>query len=192
MGKSPFEIKLIENAQKGETHAFELLLEQCDNRIMSLLIQMLGNVEDAQDAYQEVCIRLWKSLPSFRFESDFFTWVYRITFNTSISQRKKRQKHKHYSIDELADNKESASWHPEDAEAKPDQIVTSLELGNQIEKALSSLSMQQRASFILRYYQEFKINEIALIMDCTEGTVKNYLFRATRKLRKLLKPEQVM
>jgi len=187
MGATPEEKQLIQKARHGDVKAFESLIAVYDTRIMGLLMQMLGHREDARDAYQEVFMRVWTGIGRFREDADFFTWVYRIAVNTAITLRKKRTRHRHSSLDQMADNEETPAWHPVDTAPAPDRQLRGKLLGREIEKSLDTLSLQQRAAFILRYYQEFKILEIAEIMGCSDGTVKNYLFRATRKLRRSLR-----
>lgn len=187
MGSSPQERQWIMKARQGDTQAFEMLIAQYDSQIMGLLMQMLNNREDARDAYQDVFLRVWRGMGRFREESEFYTWVYRIAVNTAITQRKRRTRHKHSSLDQMADPDETPTWHPVDEAASPEQLLSGKLLGQEIENALQVLSVKQRAAFILRHYQEFRIAEIAAIMSCSEGTVKNYLFRATRKLRRSLK-----
>ena len=187
MGQSPQEITLIENAQKGDPRAFEALIALYDQRVLGLLIQLLGNSEDAGDAYQEVFIRVWRGLDRFRFDADFFTWLYRIAVNTALSHRRRRQRHRHLSLEQAAMNDEGPVWEPQATGATPDRQLAGKEIGEKIEAALAGLALQQRAAFVLRHYESFKISEIAEIMNCTNGTVKNYLFRATRKLRLALK-----
>lgn len=187
MGQRPQEITLIENAQKGDPRAFEALIALYDQRVLGLLIQLLGNGEDAGDAYQEVFFRVWRGLDRFRYESDFFTWLYRIAVNTAMTHRRRRQRHRHISLDQALDDESGPVWEPRETGAAPDRQVAGKEIGARIETALEGLPLQQRAAFVLRHYESFKISEIAAIMNCTDGTVKNYLFRATRKLRSALK-----
>ncbi|MCK5147207.1 sigma-70 family RNA polymerase sigma factor [bacterium] len=178
---------LIIKVQNGDLRAFDVLVSKYDQRIMALLIQMLGNQDDARDVYQDVFIRVWKSIGKFRFNSSFYTWLYRIAVNTALSFRKRRTHRHHYSLDELKDNREHAQWIPEDSNALPDRQLEGKEITENIEIIIHSLPLQQRVAFILRYYQEFRLKEIAEIMNCTEGTVKSYVFRATHQMRKKLK-----
>ena len=180
------ERKLVHQAQEGNLLAFERLVQKYDKRVLALAFQLVGNTEDAEDVYQEVFMRVYHNLHRFRFESDFFTWLYRIVVNCAISYRKKRHRQQHRSIDE-ADQKDGGwQWIPADIGPEPDVLVINVELREKVEATLDTLSLMQRTVFILRFFQDFKIKEIAEIIGCSEGTVKNYIFRSTQKVRKNL------
>ena len=93
------EVTLIRKAQHGDCMAFESLVRKYDKHVLSLALNMVGNVEDAKDIYQEVFIRAFRSLSKFRFQSEFFTWLYRITVNYSINFRKQRSHRAAFFVD---------------------------------------------------------------------------------------------
>ena len=177
---------LVLQAQQGNLWAFERLFDKYDKRVLSLAYQLVGNRQDAEDVYQEAFMRVYHKLDKFRFESDFFTWLYRIVVNCAISYRKKRERHRHQSIEESTERENGWRWTPTDPEARPDTLVSTLELREQIRSHLEDLPLMQRVVFTLRFFQDFKIKEIAQIIGCSEGTVKNYIFRSTQKMRKNL------
>ena len=177
---------LVLQAQQGNLWAFERLFHKYDKRVLSLAYQLVGNRQDAEDVYQEAFMRVYHKLDKFRFESDFFTWLYRIVVNCAISYRKKRERHRHQSIEESTERENGWRWTPTDPEARPDTLVSTLELREQIRSHLEDLPLMQRVVFTLRFFQDFKIKEIAQIIGCSEGTVKNYIFRSTQKMRKNL------
>jgi RNA polymerase sigma-70 factor (ECF subfamily) len=179
---------LIYKAQQGNAWAFEKLIKSYDRRVLALAYQLLGNPQDAEDVYQEVFMRVYKKIHLFRFESDFYTWVYRIAVNCAISYRKKRNRHVHARIGEADYQETEQTWVPADIEPGPDKKVLDSEIKEQIESSLNQLPLMQRVVFILRFFQDFKIREIANIINCSEGTVKNYIFRSTQKMRKRLAP----
>lgn len=179
------ERNLVHQAQQGDHRAFETLVQRYDQRVIALAYQLVGNRHDAEDIYQEVFMRVFHNITKFRFQSDFYTWLYRIVVNTAISYRKKRTRHSHQSID-AASESEHWHWTPEADTPDPDAQVMNAELKGKIDDTLDNLSLMQRTVFVLRFFQDFKIKDIASIIGCTEGTVKNYLFRGTRKMRKSL------
>jgi len=179
---------LIKEAQRGNVWAFESLIKKYDRRVMQLAYSLVNNSSDAEDIYQEVFIRVYKNLYRFRFKSEFSTWLYRIVVNYCINFRKRKSRTRFYSIDmEKEDSIENWKISLKYENNDPEDIVLNKELSNQINMALDRLSAQQKTVFILRHYQGHKLKEIAKIMKCTEGTIKNYLFRATQKMQTFLK-----
>jgi RNA polymerase sigma-70 factor (ECF subfamily) len=182
------ERECIYKAQQGNTLAFEKLVKRYDRRVLALVYQLLGNVQDAEDVYQEVFMRVYKNIHRFRFESDFYTWLYRIAVNCAISYRKRRNRHIHASIGETGQEKTERIWTPSDSKPGPDAEYIHSEIKAKIEANLDQLPLMQRIVFTLRFLQDFKIKEIANIINCSEGTVKNYIFRSTQKMRSYLAP----
>lgn len=181
------EEQLIKKAQRGNLQAFEDLVHQYDAKIMRLIFNMVNDVEDTRDLYQEVVIKVFKSINKFRFQSQFFTWLFRITINTCLNYRKRIASHSYASLEEY-ETGEQTNWKIVTAmgNQNPEQEVLNSELHLQIQQALDQLSPRERAVFILRHYHGHKLNQIAVIMNCSEGTIKNYMFRAVKKLKKLL------
>lgn len=181
---------LIKRAQRGNIEAFEQLVHRYDRRIMKITLDMLNNVEDARDLYQEIFIRVYRSIDKFRFKSEFYTWLFRIAINTTISYRNKRRKQKiSYRIDDLPDT-ENWRMSRTDSEKNPEEQLLNSELNELILTGLDQLSAKQKTVFVLRHYHGYKLKDIGRLMECQEGTVKNYLFRATKKMRVFLKEYQ--
>ena len=178
---------LIIKAQRGDGSAFEELIYRYDKNVLSLALKFVNNRDDAKDIYQEVFIRVFRSLKNFQFKSEFSTWLYRITTNVCLSFKKKQSKHMAMSINESGDN-ENSEVHtiPADIDSSPEHYVSSSEITEGINNALEKLSQRQKMVFILKNYEGYKIREIAVMLDCGEGTVKKYLFDANNKLRKYL------
>ncbi|NIR51326.1 sigma-70 family RNA polymerase sigma factor [candidate division KSB1 bacterium] len=179
----------IKEAQRGNILAFESLVKKYDRQVLQLAYSFVKNTQDAQDIYQEVFVRVYKNLKRFQFKSEFSTWLYRVVVNYCINFNKRKRRAKYFSID--ADtNSEEESWKItlKGEELSPEKTVLNEELNNEINSAVEQLSDQQKTVFILRHDHGHKIKEIAKIMKCSEGTVKNYLFRATQRMQVLLKP----
>ncbi len=174
------EYELIQAAKAGDNRAFDELIRSHDKRILQVAHGILGNMQDAYDAYQEGVIRAYKKLPSFRFESSFSTWLSRIVINQALNMRKKAKIKRFLSFSSSKDDYREVA---DTSQETPDEIVVRHELSSQIKKSLDLLSDRERAVFVLKHMHGYKLREIALMINCAEGTVKNYLFRGTRKLR---------
>ncbi len=181
------EIRLIRRAQEGDGAAFEALVQMHDRQVLKLARQMLNNLEDAQDVYQEIFIKVFRSLPSFRFESGFSTWLYRIVINQCINYRQWRSRRRFLSFDAHSNAEEQTRYSPPDKNPDPEKETLNKELSREIALAMESLSDKQRAVFVLRHYHGQKLQDIAKTLGCAEGTVKNYLFRATQRMQEKLR-----
>jgi len=179
---------LILRAQTGDHFAFEQLVSSYDRQVLQLAYSMVGNVDDAQDVYQEALISAYRSLPNFKMKSNFFTWLYRIAVNKAINFNRKKMKHPLESItienSDSFDYKRSLSTAQSD---NPEVSVVNNELKEIIEEALINLSSKERMAFVLCHQQGYKIREASELMECSIGTVKSYLFRAREKLKLKLK-----
>ena len=182
---------LIKRAQRGNLPAFDKLVRIYDAKVMKVIYDMTDNVEDAHDIYQEIFIKVFKSINKFRFESEFFAWLFRIVVNSCISFHRKKRNYQIDSLEEyMADDNKYWKIISENSTRNPEQQLLNAELNNEIQISLNKLVSKQRAVFILKHYHGYKLREIAAILDCAEGTVKNYLFRATNKLKKSLQSYQ--
>ncbi len=180
--------QLIINAQKGDMAAFEELVYRYDRHVMNIAKSFRNNDDDAKDIYQEVFLRVYRGLKNFQFKSEFSTWLYRITTNVCITMQSRKKTHE--SIDKEIGHSEDDKTTIADlipSGDKTDDRAVGSNLSVHINKALDALPPQQKMAFTLKFYQEYKIKEIAEIMQCTEGTVKRYLFTATNKMRLQLK-----
>ncbi len=172
-------VSVIRKAQAGDADSFHKLVSIYDHQVMSLALKLIKNEEDAQDIYQEVFMKVFKNLKKFRFESDFSTWLYRVTTNAAFNYSRSKKKHVH--VDSLSDEGEYLPERlPADAETSAgDRQATR----DRIMASVDSLPQRQRTVFILKHIQKLKIKDISNMLDCSEGTVKKYLFRAVEKLR---------
>ena len=149
---------------------------------MALAFQLSKNQSDAEDIYQDVFVKAWKSIKSFRMESEFFTWLYRITVNTFLTHQKKLSRMNIQDSDSDS-GYDLLNW----VSHSPMESEKSEEIYSAVETAVKALPEKQKTAFILKHMQHLKIREIAGIMDISEGTVKKYLFRAMEKMRIELK-----
>lgn len=178
--------ELIQHVQRGDMAAFEQLVNRYDEKVLSIAATYVNNEDDAKDIYQEVFIRVFKGLPKFQFRSEFSTWLYRVATNVCLSYNAKRKRHQLVS---LSDEGNAQDGQPNNVarslkdESSADQSAMDSEISSRVHDAIKQLSPQQRLVFTLRHYEGYKLREIADMMDCAEGTVKKYLFTATRRLR---------
>ena len=177
---------IVEGIKKHDSNVLNFIYNKYFNEIRQYIFKNKGGEEDAKDIYQEVFIRVFRSLKKFQFRSEFSTWLYRITTNVCLSFKKKQSRHHTVSIND--DENENSEVHeiPDGETSSPEQYVSSSEISSRINNALENLSQRQKMVFILKNYEGYKIKEIAVMLDCGEGTVKKYLFDANNKLRKYL------
>jgi RNA polymerase sigma-70 factor (ECF subfamily) len=187
MSQENFEI--IKKAQSGDMQAFESILKIYDRQVMNIAYSFRNSEEDAKDIYQEVFLRVFRALKNFKFNSEFSTWLFRITTNVCITYQRKKSRHVHDSLDKEISNSEEESTKLSDMISggdAADSYATSSELSGHIHSAVNELPPQQKLAFILKHYEGYKIREISTMLNCAEGTVKRYLFTATNKLREKL------
>ena len=181
---------LIREAQQGNTAAFEELVQQYDRAALRLAIHLTGSQEDGQDIYQEAFLRAYRNLPLFRFESSFYTWIYRIVTNLCLDHlRKKNLRGRDVTTFVSPDGKEEDALNcmsDHSPGASPERSLAGRELRRCILRALGRLSPRERMVFELKHYHGLKLRTVARILNTTEGTIKNTLFRATHKLRNQL------
>lgn len=178
------EKKLIELAQQGDQSAFEQLLDRYQKSVYHHALRLLNNPEDAADVTQEVFIKVWRSLPSFRGDSEFSTWLHRLTDNAAIDLLRKEKKRRG---DSSLDDEENPVALPADPSATPHQAAEHKELQETLSDALAQLSEEHRRVLILREVNGLSYDQIGDILSISPGTVKSRLARARTSLAKILK-----
>lgn len=172
--------ELIQQSIKGDFVAFEQLVYRYDRDVLTLAARYTQSSDDAKDIYQEVFLRVYKGLSNFEGKSEFATWLYRIATNVCLTYKSRKKKAVEVSLNEDIDTIDVI-------DAQSQKFDTAADINDQIQVALDKLSPQQKMVFTLRHFQDCKVKDIARMMDCAEGTVKKYLFEATRKMRIQLK-----
>ncbi|MBD3185157.1 RNA polymerase sigma-70 factor [Candidatus Poribacteria bacterium] len=176
---------LVERFQRGELSAFDEIVKRCQKHVYNLAYRFTRNCEDSYDISQEVFIKVFKSLDKLKNTSAFDAWLRRVTVNACMDHLRKQPGEKIFEditdveIRQSVTNKETVN---------PDTPLEDNELQRIISRAVQQLPNKQRKVFILRHYEGLALKEIAEAMDCSLGTVKAHLFRATRRLRKILRP----
>ncbi len=180
--------QLILSAQKGDKQAFEELVFKYDRHVLGIARSYKNSEDDAKDIYQEVFMRVYRGLDSFQFKSEFSTWLFRITTNVCLTHKSRKRDHE--SIDkEIMSEEENGKTLAEIISGDDDVERTTVnkDLLGHVRSAMDQLPNKQKMVFTLKYLEEYKIREIADMMQCTEGAVKSYLFAATHKMREKLK-----
>lgn len=180
---------LIKEAQAGNKDAFEVLVKKYDRKVLTLALRYTRSEEDAKDIYQEVFIRVYRSLPKFEFKSEFSTWLFRIATNVCLTHVERTGKHQ--TVDALEsinpDDEESApALQIVSNDLNPEQNLRNMELKAGIQKAVEQLTGKQKLVFTMKHFEGYKLREIADITGLNEGTVKRYLFDATIKMKNAL------
>ena len=165
---------LVRRSQKGESAAFDVLVERYKERLYATVYHMTSNHEDANDLVQDTFIKAYKSLQSFRGQSSFYTWVYRIAVNRTINFVKRRKNRNQYSLDDLDSSIQSDPDLVEmQSHATPRREVGLNELQEKLNEALQKLSESHRAVVTLHDVQGMTHADIAKVMGCSEGTVRH-------------------
>src|SRR6266700_295480 len=165
--------------QSGDLRAYERLYAMHGAKMKNLARNVLGNANDAEDAVQETFLKVQRSIASFRGQSSFVTWTYRILINTCYDARRSRLRKKEITTDD--DSEETLRIEPRAPGSHP-----SLKMA--LERALGKLTRHQRDVFLLYEVEGFRHAEIAGMLEITEAASKNTLFQAKKNLRETLEP----
>jgi RNA polymerase sigma-70 factor (ECF subfamily) len=188
---APDDRVLIERAQGGDREAFEELVHRYDRDVLRIAMNVLHKSEDARDVYQEAFIKIYKNLDRFRFECSFYTWMYRIVTNVCLDHLRRRSSRPEDQAPEHAANSQGDinstdffdRQQEERASSDPERLMMGIEIGKRISTALEQLTPRERMVFEMKHYQGLKLRAIGEALGTSEETIKNSLFRATRKLR---------
>lgn len=183
------ERELVDRAKAGDQAAFEQLVVDNQNRVYSLALRMLGDPEDAQDAAQEAFLNAWRALPSFKGESSFSTWVYRLTSNACIDCLRRRRRRREVETDSLPALEEEKNWEPADRRSDPALQTEGRMAREAVDQALEALPPHQREILLLRELSGLSYQEIGQALKLDLGTVKSRIARARLALKKILTAE---
>ena len=172
--------ELVKKSQLGDKSAFEELVKRHQDLVFSLSFKLTGNRELANDVAQEAFIRAWKAIDKFRGDSTFGTWIYRITFYTAWTLRKKAKKH--YSLN-IEDTQEPVVI---DEKKDPELVAINSDLSVVLRKALNQIPLEQRIIVELKNIEGRSHKEIADYLDISVTAAKVRLHRAHQKLRNIL------
>ena len=186
------EDELIRRAQAADLDAFCLLAQRFERRIYSLALHYCHNHQDAEDLSQEVWLKSYQALHTFRGESSFYTWLRKITINCFLNHRRARSFRwrgettgvQLFDVEAIEDNKPRRSALADSENALLDRIMV-----EKVMQALAELTSQQRLIFLLKHHEGMTYEEIAKAVGCSQGTAKKSISRAVIKLREHLNVE---
>ena len=184
---APADMELVQRARKGDLRAYDDLVERYQERIYATVYHMTAHHEDANDLAQDTFIKAFNALKSFKGDSSFYTWIYRIAVNKTINFLKQRRNRISLSLNDLDFNVEND---PElvafVSDKTPRRDIALSELQEKLNKAMLKLSDVHRMVVTLHDVQGLSHEEIAKIMDCNVGTVRSRLFYARQQLQAYL------
>ena len=180
---------LVREAQAGNRAAFEELVHRYDRDVLRLALNLMKRTEDARDVYQEAFLKVYRNLHRFRFECSFYTWLYRIVTNVCLDHLRRRQARPEDQAPEVHPAQEDGGTdfferqREHRATLDPERHLLGQEIKAKLAAAMQRLSPRERIVFEMKHYQGLKLRAIGDVLGTSEETVKNSLFRATRKLR---------
>lgn len=188
MSEAQVDQLLVERVQKGEKHAFDLLISKYQHRIISLVGRYVHDHAEAQDVAQEAFIKAYRALRSFRGDSAFYTWLYRIAINTAknwlVAQKRRPPSSdidavdaEHYDMDSRLKDK-----------ATPENELLREEIRKTVYDTIAILPEDLRTAIVLREMEGMSYEEIAVTMECPIGTVRSRIFRAREAIDDKLRP----
>ncbi len=182
---------LIARCKQGERDAFDDLIRLYERRVYNYAFRLCGRYDEANDVASETFLRVYNSLANFRGDSSFITWLFRITTNVYLDEKKRQRARPSESLDEMLDLEEATVVRQiEDPSAGPAEVAENRERSDLLQEAISSLPDPQRMMIVMYHMDGLSYEEIAEALDSPIGTVKSRLNRARLSLREILKPLQ--
>ncbi len=175
------DVRLMHLVSRGDTAAFEELIERHQTLVIGTVARMLGSNSEVDDIAQQVFVRVWKSAGRYVPRAKFTTWLLKITRNLVFNELRRSKRHAHVPM-QMEPEAEDIPIKDETAQA-PDASLLEAELQQAIESAIKELPESQRMAVILRRYDDLSYEEIAAVLDLSVPAVKSLLFRARTELR---------
>ncbi|WP_300329524.1 RNA polymerase sigma factor RpoE [Accumulibacter sp.] len=180
---------LVERAQAGDGQAFEVLFAKYQRKVARLLSRYIRDQAEVEDVSQEAFIKAYRALPSFRGESAFYTWLYRISINTAKNYLVAQGRRAPTSTEVDADDAESFDDAGQLRDINtPESLLQSRQIGETIDAAMAGLPEDLRSAIMLREIEGLSYEEIAEAMNCPIGTVRSRIFRAREVVAEKLRP----
>jgi RNA polymerase sigma-70 factor (ECF subfamily) len=182
------DLAVVARVRAGDHDAFRHLVERHSRSVFRLAYRLTGREEDADDIVQETFLKAFRQIARFESRSSFATWLYRITVNCSHDLM--RQRPRAGTRTSLDDPEHGASLQLADSSAAADPMreLTRRQIDQRVRAAMSELSAQERSAFVMRHYEGLSIEEIGRVLDLRTSAAKHSIFRAVKKLRRLLEP----
>jgi len=181
--------QLVERAQRGDKHAFELLVTKYQRKLVRLLSRFIRDSSEVEDVAQEAFIKAYRALPSFRGDSAFYTWLYRIGINTAknhlVAMGRRAPTSTSMDAEEAEDLGETELLQDVNT---PENQMMSRQVAETVNQTLEKLPEELRTAITLREMEGLSYEEIASIMNCPIGTVRSRIFRAREAIAEQLRP----
>ena len=189
MSERDIDRQLVERAQRGDKRAFELLVEKYQRKLARLLSRLVRDPGEVEDVAQETFVKAYRALASFRGESAFYTWLYRIGVNTAKNYLMAMRRRAPTSTEVVA---EDAEGYDEGEQLRdintPESVLLSKEIATTVNAAIDALPEELRTAIQLRELEGMSYEEIARVMECPIGTVRSRIFRAREAIAERLRP----
>jgi RNA polymerase sigma-70 factor (ECF subfamily) len=189
MGDREIDQALVERAQTGDKHAFELLVAKYQRKLVRLLSRFIRDPAEVEDVAQEAFIKAYRALPSFRGDSAFYTWLYRIGINTAknylVSQGRRAPTTTEFDAEEAESFEDADQLRDLNT---PEASMLTKEIAQTVNGAMESLPEDLRTAITLREIEGLSYEDIAQIMNCPIGTVRSRIFRAREAIAEKLRP----
>jgi RNA polymerase sigma-70 factor (ECF subfamily) len=189
MGDREVDQQLVERAQSGDKHAFELLVAKYQRRLGRLISRFVRDAAEAEDVTQDALIKAYRALPAFRGDSAFYTWLYRIGINTAknhlLASGRRAPTSTVFDSEEAEDFEDAALLHEV---ATPENELMSKQVVEVVNSSLQQLPDDLRVALTLREIEGLSYEEIAAVMNCPVGTVRSRIFRAREAVAVNLRP----
>jgi len=179
--------ELVRRAQAGKTEAFEELVRRYERKVYNVVYRLLGNHEDASEVLQDTFLRAYRFIGKFQFKSSFFTWLYRIATNTSLTRMRKRRSPVVMSLDEPVGEDGDLAIEIPDHKYNPETMMRQRELRELVQKAVDGLPEDYRSVVVLRDLEGLSNEEVSKIMKLSVPAVKSRLHRGRLALRETLR-----
>ena len=180
--------QLVERVQRGDKNAFNLLVRKYQHKVVNLVARYVNNPGDVPDVAQEAFIKAYRALPTFRGESAFYTWLYRIAVNTAKNYLTSQGRRPPSSDVEADEAEYYGGGEALQEVATPENLALTDEIKRTVFAAIEALPEDLRTAIALREMEGLSYEEIAEIMDCPVGTVRSRIFRAREAIDKKLQP----
>jgi RNA polymerase sigma-70 factor (ECF subfamily) len=187
-GVEQSDLELVRRAQRGERGAFDLLVLRYQHKVIKLVARLLRDPTEAEDVAQESFIKAYRALGSFRGDSAFYTWLYRIAVNTARNTMASRQRRPLRYEAGLSETEQSVVESRLRHVDTPEAVALSAEIRDRVNRTVEELPEDLSTAIVLREIEGLSYEEIAEAMDCPVGTVRSRIFRAREAIDKSLAP----
>ncbi len=184
-----YELRLAEQVCEGDRDAFREIVDDNKKKIFYLAFDLTGSQQDAEDLSQDVFLKAFRSMHTFKGEASISTWLYRITLNAFMDLKRKKSfevEKNQQPLDEQLSTNRGSVFDENSAAGNPENYAESRQMQMHIEQALERLSPRERSVFVMRHYQGMPGKEVGVLLGISDGTVKSLLSRAIKKLQKML------